>query len=310
MFEGPDPLSAMIGRVSVRGRVYGRPTVCGEWRLALGEGARAAYHVVTAGECWLHAPGLTGPQRLGIDDLVFFPRDAPHVLSDSPAPDVAVPRTERALVGSPTQLLCGTYEGDDEELARLLLGLPDIVQVKASSGGEQMTFLVRLMTQTAREGGAGAAAVLDALSDALFALLIRHCLERQQIHGGTLAALADPRLSGVIRAMHAQPGRSWTLELLAEQAALSRSALCERFSRAMGCSPLHYLTRIRMAEAQALLHSGQFSVAAIAERVGYGTEAAFRRAFRRETGKTPGDARHSGPTVMDAMLVPQKQRRR
>lgn len=281
----------MIGRVSVRGRVYGRPTICGEWQLNLGDGVRAAYHVVTRGSCWLHAPGLGTPRRLSLGDVVFFPRDTPHRLSSSdtlrPGDAAKVsPGSEES-----TQLLCGTYEGDDTELARLLCGVPDVVEIDAASGGEQMTHLVGLITTTAHAGGAGSSAVLDGLSDALLALVLRHCVLHGQIGGGALAALADPRLAEALSAMHANPGRAWTVDDLAKQAALSRSTFCERFMSTVGSAPLHYLTEIRMAEAEALLRSGQFSVALIAERVGYGTEAAFRRAFRRVTGRTPGEAR-------------------
>jgi AraC family transcriptional regulator, activator of mtrCDE len=108
---------------------------------------------------------------------------------------------------------------------------------------------------------------------------------------GLLAALNDPRLSRALAAMHGDAGRNWTVAELAEVALLSRTAFCEHFSAVLGIPPMQYLTEWRMAEALRLLRDPNHSVGRIAERLGYQTEAAFRRAFKRVQGFAPGKAR-------------------
>lgn len=286
-----DLLSLLIGRVSLRGRVYARPTVCGEWQINPSGKARATYHLLGRGGGWLHMRGGQPPIALRSGDLVFFPDDAWHVLTSSPDLQGELSRMPPANGGPYTQLVCGLYQADDRELARLLQGLPDVVLIRADEGGSRLSHVVRLLSEESEQDSQGSGLILDALSDVLLTLILRHCVDRGMISRGLLAGLGEPRLASALLAMHQDPGHDWRLETLAQRCALSRSTFAERFQRVLGISPGHYLAELRMNEARALLRSESMSVAQIAERLGYATETAFRRAFRRITGRTPGDVK-------------------
>jgi AraC family transcriptional regulator, activator of mtrCDE len=296
----PDLLSLLLRRISLRGRVYARPTVCGEWQLDPSGHARTTYHLVGRGQCWLHMREAA-PVALRSGDLVFFPEDAWHVLSASPQLQQRPPVAPDPGEGPYTQLICGLYQADDRDLQHLLRGLPPVVLVRSEEGGARLSHLLRLLGEESEQESPGTQVVLDALSDILLALVLRHCVAHGLIARGLLAGLRDPRLAEALFAMHSEPGRAWRLESLAERAALSRSTFAERFQRVLGSSPAHYLAELRMQEASARLRSSHASVAQIAEQLGYATEAAFRRAFRRITGRTPGDVRRDAERIAVAV---------
>jgi AraC-like DNA-binding protein len=154
-----------------------------------------------------------------------------------------------------------------------------------------MADLVRLMITEAERGGVGGEVVLDRLGDALFVLAVRVAMARGEANRGFLAALADRHLHLALRAIHADPARSWPLESLAREAGLSRSAFATRFHALAGLTPMGYLRRWRMQLAAEWLRDGGLPLIEIAERLGYGSEAAFSRAFKRELGSSPGQIR-------------------
>ena len=133
--------------------------------------------------------------------------------------------------------------------------------------------------------------MLDRLGDALFILVLRTVMIRSAFDSGYLAALADRRLALALRAMHAEPSRPWTLDTLGQAAGMSRAAFASCFHQKVGMTPMHYLTRWRMQLAREWLNDPQLAMIDIAERVGYSSEAAFSRAFKREIGLSPGVSR-------------------
>lgn len=290
-FERPDLLSTLLQRISLRGRVYARPTGCGDWQVNPSGHARASYHLVVSGRCWLHLAPPAPPIALAAGDLLFFTEDVWHLLSASREARDDLTRLPEPDGGASTQLVCGLYAADDVDLQRLLRGLPPWVLIRANDGGSRLATLIAMLGHESGSEEPGAGAVRDALSDALLALVLRHCLREKWVQGGLLSALLDARLAPLLSDLHADPGAPWSVERMAERAALSRSALAERFRSSLGCAPAQYLAELRMQEASRLLRSEGKSVAAVAERLGYGNEAAFRRAFRRIAGTTPGSVR-------------------
>ena len=137
----------------------------------------------------------------------------------------------------------------------------------------------------------GSDIALDKLADVLFVLAIRHHIKRATDQTGLLGAMSDRRLSRALEAMHHQPGENWSVARLAERAGMSRTAFSNRFGEVMGQSPIGYLTHWRMQEATRLLLTQEVTIAELSERFGYETEAAFRRAFKRVTGRPPGAVR-------------------
>lgn len=303
-----DLLSMLVERLSLRGRVYARPTVCGEWQINPTGKARASYHLISRGQCWLHMRDLDQPIALTAGDLMFFPSDHWHVLSAGPerrGDGTRLPDAASDQSAPYTQLVCGLYEAEDAELSRLLAGLPPLVLIRDHTGGGRLEHVVRLLAEEGESTLPGATVILDALSNVLLTLVLRHCIEQGLIQHGLLAGLGDARLGQALLAMHAEPGNEWRLETLAARAALSRSAFAERFQRVLGTSPGHYLTELRMSIASARLRGSAESVAQIAEQLGYETETAFRRAFRRVTGRTPGEVRRGDETEsIDAVSEP------
>jgi len=293
-----DLLSSLLARISLRGHVYARPTGCGEWQINPSGHARATYHLIISGTCWLHMRKGPTPIHLRAGDLVFFPDDAWHVMSAEPVLSGESTHLPAPDQGEQTQIVCGLYRANDRELERLLRGLPELVHIRACDGDTRIAQIVALLTEEADQGAPGGSLILDSLSDVLLALVLRHCVAQGLITHGLLAALSDSRLAAVLSAVHADPGADWNVSTLAARAALSRSTLAERFQKVLGASPGHYLAELRMQEASILLRNEEVSVAQIADRLGYATEAAFRRAFKRTTGLTPGEVRRPRSAVV------------
>jgi AraC-like DNA-binding protein len=178
-----------------------------------------------------------------------------------------------------TELISGHFDFGDALIGEILDDLPDLLVV----GGESMRLegLARLLATEASGTAPGRKLAMDRLSDLLFIALLRHLMERGAISHGLLAGLGDARISQALAAMHADPAAGWTLQSLAEHAGMSRTSFAQQFRRLMGTTPLRWLMRLRMDKAQALLASGRRPVGSVAADVGYGSEAAFRRAFAR-----------------------------
>jgi AraC-like DNA-binding protein len=137
-------------------------------------------------------------------------------------------------------------------------------------------------------GSAGRQSVLDRLAEVMFVLVLRQHMQQGHEVKGFLAALRDAKIARALAALHREPGAPWQVEALAREAGMSRTVFAERFSHLLGQTPIQYLTAWRMQLAEDLLRDNRSSVAQVAERLGYQTEAAFRRAFKRVRLVSPG----------------------
>ena len=160
------------------------------------------------------------------------------------------------------------------------------------------------MLHEARSSAFGSRAILDKMADTLFVMAVRHYIQHAPERRGLLAALCDPRLVRALEAMHTHPEKEWTVATLAETAHMSRTSFANHFAGVLGAGPIEYLTHWRMTEAKRLLADPRLSVAGVADQLGYRTEAAFRRAFKRVTGLGPGvvrrqDRRLEAPGIAD-----------
>ena len=259
------------------------------------------FHLITEGECHVEMEGRP-PVRLVAGDAVLFPQGDAHRMASQPglSPasgarlDVVLSRRPRTLAygggGAATRLVCG-YLACDARLAQLLLaGLPPLVRVnvRGSNAGLWLEASVRYALAEARSPRPGGAGVLAKLSEVLFIEVLRLYMNEQgEGRTGWLAGVCDRIVGAALNALHKRPAHAWTLEELAAEAATSRSVLAERFQHLVGSSPMHYLTQLRMLLAANLLSSSNAPLARIAESVGYRTDTAFSRAFRREYGAPP-----------------------
>ena len=265
------------------------------------------FHLITEGECHVELEGQA-PLRLTAGDVVVFAQGDAHRMTSQPGLvpaagarlDAVLSRRPRHLAygggGATTRLVCG-YLACDARLARLLLaGLPPLIRVnvRGSNAGPWLEASIRYALAEARSPRPGGAGVLAKLSEVLFIEVLRLYINEQGAgRTGWLAGLGDRVVGAALNAMHGKPAQAWTLDELAHVAGTSRSVLAERFVHLVGAAPMHYLTQWRMLLASNLLLRGNVPLARIAEEVGYQTDTAFSRAFRREFGVPPATWRRS-----------------
>lgn len=272
------------------------------------------FHLITEGDCVVEMPGQP-PVRLRAGDAVLFPQGDAHRMGSeaglTPAKgarlDEVLARRPRTLAygggGATTKLVCG-YMACDARLADLLLaGLPPLVcvNVRGSNAGMWLEASVRYALAEARSPRPGGAGVLAKLAEVLFIEVLRlHMNEQNGGHKGWLAGVGDRVVGAALKALHNRPAHAWTLDELARTAHTSRSVLAERFQDLVGTSPMQYLTQWRMLLAANLLCRSNAPLARIAEDVGYQTDTAFSRAFRREYGAPPATWRRRQASVTRA----------
>jgi AraC-like DNA-binding protein len=261
------------------------------------------FHLIARGTCWGHAIG-DRPMRLREGDLIAFPRGDAHVLSSAPgmraAPDMAafarastpLPMFYELGGGGPVRarIVCCFLGCDERPFNPLLAALPPVIHVRTTGEGASAEWLATLLRMAAQESAsarAGGKNVLARLSELMFVETIRRHLETLPLsQRNWLAGLRDPTVGLALAALHRRPHEPWTVERLARVVGLSRSVLAERFAAMVGQPPMQYLALWRMQLASRLLQQGG-SLAAIAAAVGYESEPAFSRAFKRLVGHTP-----------------------
>jgi AraC-like DNA-binding protein len=259
------------------------------------------FHLITEGECYVEL-GNDPPLLLTAGDVVVFPAGDAHRMCSQPGvPPASGARLDRVLArrprqlsygggGAVTRLVCG-YLACDTRLAGLLLtGLPSVVRVnvRGSNAGVWLESSVRYALAEARSPRPGGEGVLAKLAEVLFIEVLRlYMHEQREGRTGWLAGVSDRIVGAALNALHTKPCHPWTLDELARTASTSRSVLAERFQQLVGISPMQYLTQWRMSLAANLLRSSNSSLMRIAEEVGYQTDTAFSRAFRREFGTPP-----------------------
>ena len=286
-----DLLSDILSTYQLRASVIDTPALCGGWQLGASGQKRAAFHWLGQGAGWLHMKNQDRPLPLAAGDLVIFPRDAWHMISGQPKLKGLEDREVREGNGPLTQLVCGYFDFAGGSRNALLDALPPCLLLRRDEGGNALHTLGELLLSEAQTRSLGRQAVLDKLSDALFVLVLRHHIASSEQPRGLIAALGDPRLRRVLGALHREPQRNWSLDGMAQVALMSRTAFAQRFAQRVGQTPVQYLTRHRMMLAATWLRDEQASVKDIAGRLGYETEAAFRRAFKRIHGVGPGQMR-------------------
>lgn len=289
----------LLGSLDLQTTLFHLGQYCGSWKASTTGLARAGFHVILNGDCWLHLPEAEQRHALQAGDAVFFLRDLPHVLS---------PHAERALaeqaprcpmgdidLAAPasTALACGFFDFR-APLADVFLGsFPDYVVISRDGEALRETRpIFELILAEATASGDEPSALIARLVDLLFFYVIRHLCNRHDVSAGLWAVLARPEFTSLLEAIVDQPGRDWSIEAMANLSHMSRATFFKRFTQIAGTSPSHFLTQIRMKRATQLIEDGM-PLARAAEQVGYQSDAAFSRAFKKVTGTLPGALRRS-----------------
>lgn len=292
---GMDVLADVLSAMRAGPATSGRTEVRAPWGLRFAEAATAGFHVVLQGSSWLLAPGQA-PVALGPGDVVLLPRGIEHTLADHPDSPVADfdPETVSGGDGARSLLLCGAYRLDRQRPHPVLGKLPEVVHVPADPGRHRtLHTAIGILGEELDANRPGAAAVVPALVDALLVLILRAWMEdrRCPTEGGWSRALTDTVVARSLELIHADPGASWTVADLAAEVGLSRAAFARRFTEAVGEPPLTYISRWRMTTAARLLRDHGLPLSVVAKDIGYTSEFAFAKAFKRDFGVAPGTYR-------------------
>jgi len=265
----------------------------------------APYHLIVSGACTLDV-GTGKDIALVAGDIILFPRGTRHRLHTGGANEMhhaphasrdsgPLPFLYNDSPGPETGILCGQFEFGAGNANILLSSLPELVHVRTAGAEglavlQQLISMLRAETEHVRPGGR---AVVSQLASALFALVMRAWIEQGSAPGGLFALLADARLRGALHAMLEQPEHPWEVAQLAAACNMSRAAFARLFQKVAHTTPAQLLTETRMAKAAALLQSGRLPAGEVAERVGYQSEAAFNRVFKRHFAIGPGAYRRT-----------------
>ena len=262
------------------------------------------YHALMEGSCWAELEGEE-PVKLVAGDIILLPHGDTHVLATDVgmrnAPNMSMYRMPddgrlpiRIAVGAEqgeaAHFVCGFLGCDSRPYNPLLTALPRVIRVSDHGTGALGAYFRAALAES--KGRMGGECMLSRISELMFVDVVRRYLETLPESRTTwLSGLRDPYVGRALSALHESPARDWTLESLAQVAALSRSAFAERFTEFVGQPPMQYLTNWRMQLATNYLRNGSESVAAVANRVGYDSEAAFSRAFKKAVGTPPSEWR-------------------
>ena len=309
-----DVLSDILALVRLRGSLYFRTAFNAPWGVQVPAYKNVArFHLVVRGQLSIWVAGEAAPVALSSGDLILIPHGLGHTLRDAPdSPAESVERVleesgyqgEGVLVyggadrGNATSLICGHFEFDEDANHPLLDALPPFIHVRGTESLNAMWLenAMRFIGHEAGSGKIGSDAIAIRLTEIIFIQVIRTYAESAggESAGGAqriMSGLSDPRIGRALTALHRSPEQAWSLASLAREAGLSRTTFVLRFNQLMGMTAAQYLTAWRMQTARKLLVEDTVSPGELAARVGYQSEAAFARVFKKHYGVGPATYR-------------------
>jgi AraC-like DNA-binding protein len=307
-----DVLTDVLESLHVKNMMAGRLELTAPWGLRF-TGGRAAFYVVTHGTCLLEIDGSVDAVTLVAGDFVLLPKSQGHLLRDSrrtraqPAAEILKNSPHRKACqpggvfaygggGASTAIIGGCFAFDDGASNPLIDALPPVIHVRGSRGTpvEWLEASLQFVASEMAAGQPGSQTVVSRLADILLVQAVRaHLAQLGPGANGWLRALVDPQIGQALSLIHERPDEPWTVERLASSVAMSRSGFAARFTQLVEAPPLTYLTRWRMQKASRLLRTTSAGIRDIAGRVGYTTEAAFSKTFKRWSGTAPGAFRRT-----------------
>ena len=291
-----EALSPMLRELRLSGSIFSRAELAAPWGVETRGGDKAIFHVVTQGSGWLRPEGGP-PIELGTGDLAVLMRGQSHVLSSQrdghavhisqlvgPPGEDGLPCIRNEASGPRTSILCGTLSFGPEARRFLDRHLPPVLHTGSDQTAPWLDTSLRMLS--ADVGAPAGDAIVGRLAEVLFIQVLRKLASRET-PPGWLEALQDPGIGRALASIHGDPSEGWTSRSLAARAGMSRSVFYERFQALVGESPSAYVTRWRMTVACGTLRHTEQGMFEVAQSVGYASEAAFSKAFKRELGVPP-----------------------
>ncbi|HEY4184663.1 MAG TPA: AraC family transcriptional regulator [Polyangia bacterium] len=307
-----DILGDLLGSLRLTTLVYGRMELGAPWGLRFPDLADAAsLYVIIRGGARLEVENSDHSTLLSAGDVALLPHGGAHLLRDgkgSPLHELGSAQCQRSTGAEPirlggkgaqTTLVAGAFRFGAVHRLPLFESLPPIIHIAASDtkASPWLSSTVQLLIAESAAHSPGGTVVVSRLVDILFVQALRTFILSANCQESGLRALADPQIARALQLVHERPSEAWTVEGLARAVGSSRSAFAARFSELVGEAPLEYVSRWRMTKAAELLRESDLSMRAVAERAGYGSEAAFNRAFKRHQGAAPATYRRQSTTA-------------
>ena len=312
-----DVLSDVLRAVRLTGAIFFNVDAQAPWVAATPAAAKIAgsvmpeaehvvmFHAVIEGACWLEVENdPTPPLHLVTGDIVVLPMGEAHVFCSAPGmraqPDLGLyyRPTDQPLPfvigldatdGPRTKFVCGYLGCDARPFNPILPALPQVLHARAAEGTGYLTQLIKVAVDETASRRPGGETMLSKVAELMFVEVVRRHIDLLPPNASTwLAGLRDTHISTALRLMHARPAEAWSVDRLSQEVGLSRSVFAERFAHFVQDTPMQYLTRWRMQLATRLLEQPGAGLAQIANEVGYESEAAFNRAFKKCVGVPPG----------------------
>jgi AraC-like DNA-binding protein len=304
----------------LRSAIYCRATMTGKWGFRVERRDHARFHFVKTGRCWLEADGSDEPIRLETGDLVILTGGQGHVLRaslDSPVEPLVdllkrLPLDQKKVFlwenGGPcTTMLCGGFRLEEQRVNPLLSTLPPLLIVRDHvTAGISLRAAFELAEAEVVAGHPGSEALVSRMSDVIFLQAVRASIAVDCARApGFIRGLSDPAVGRALAAIHSRLDLAWTVEALAKEVGMSRSAFSSRFAGLVGEPPMTYLSRWRLNRAALWLRSSDMKILKVSMAVGYDSEASLSRAFKRLYGLSPGMyRRHCAAADGDASVDP------
>lgn len=292
-----DVLSDILSKVKLSSVVYFKSDFSNPWGMDVPKGPFAQFHIVTRGQCVLKTKNES--IQLFRGDIIVFPFGASHWLANDENSKLYSGQdvVESILSGKSlfegdtisATLVCGHFDFDRNVDHPFIKELPAMIKI-SESDTKQFYWLKNIVDLVIDEAGkeqSGSEVIVNKLGEILFIHTLRAFIEKNKLNSGFIAAIQDDRISRVLKEVHTFPENEWHLEKLAQIAGMSRTSFTTRFKMLIGETPFSYLTQWRILQAKELLTENNLSVGEIAVKVGYQSEAAFNRVFKKRVEQTP-----------------------
>jgi AraC family transcriptional activator of mtrCDE len=309
-----DTLSGVAPLLRVRPELQSLCRFGAHWKCDQGcdDGESARFHIVTNGTCVIELVEAGRCIPVSAGDVVVLPRGARHIVRGPTSPPGAAPSFRNTTSEPETELVCGRLYFEQAHRNLVLSALPEAIVITTSDGPDaaRMRLLIAAIKDEIECARAGVSAIATDLASALFVMVVRVHLEREHAGNGLLGLLAHRQAGRAVVAMLEDLSKPWTLDALAARANASRASLVRMFQKLAHMPPLEFLSELRLELARRKLATSSLPLGEIAAEIGYQSESAFSRAFRRRFGFPPGEARTSAAELPNRAPVPSRRANR